>query len=132
LALRKKNGSKPFGEKEECNTSSSIDESTEFHFQKDTRFSQKDLPLPHLISTLTTSPSSDTLIEEESQVGVFSQLSRYKPGYSSSSIKLVSADVSPLDFEKIRLIGKGDVGRVYLVVCFFLKNIFCINKNIYI
>ncbi|KAH6571296.1 hypothetical protein BASA62_003947 [Batrachochytrium salamandrivorans] len=40
---------------------------------------------------------------------------RYKTSYSSNSIRLSSAEVSPNDFEKIRLIGKGDVGRVYLV-----------------
>lgn len=44
-----------------------------------------------------------------------SSLTRYKTSYSSSSVRLSTAEVSPSDFDKIRLVGKGDVGRVYLV-----------------
>ncbi|KAL2916919.1 serine/threonine protein kinase, AGC [Polyrhizophydium stewartii] len=40
---------------------------------------------------------------------------KYKTSYSSNSVRLASAEVTPSDFQKIRLIGKGDVGRVYLV-----------------
>lgn len=36
-------------------------------------------------------------------------------GYSRSSIKKSEAEVGPGDFEKIKLIGRGDVGKVYLV-----------------
>jgi hypothetical protein len=39
---------------------------------------------------------------------------KYKP--SSSAIRLQSAQVSELDFTKVKLIGRGDVGKVYLVV----------------
>ncbi|KAG5457753.1 MAG: hypothetical protein BJ554DRAFT_2155 [Olpidium bornovanus] len=35
--------------------------------------------------------------------------------YSSSSIKIRAAEVGPSDFVKIKLLGRGDVGRVYLV-----------------
>ncbi|PLW15864.1 hypothetical protein PCASD_19723 [Puccinia coronata f. sp. avenae] len=35
--------------------------------------------------------------------------------YSSNSIKVSKAEVGPESFEKIRLLGKGDVGKVYLV-----------------
>jgi len=35
--------------------------------------------------------------------------------YSRSSIKVGEAEVGPQDFEKIKLIGRGDVGKVYLV-----------------
>jgi hypothetical protein len=35
--------------------------------------------------------------------------------YSSNSIRVTSVSVGPSDFVKIRLLGKGDVGRVYLV-----------------
>ncbi|KAI8916005.1 kinase-like domain-containing protein [Gorgonomyces haynaldii] len=41
--------------------------------------------------------------------------SKYRTTYSSSSIKIEYNQVSPSDFEKIRLIGKGDVGKVFLV-----------------
>jgi len=35
--------------------------------------------------------------------------------YSSNSIKVSKSEVGPQSFEKIRLLGKGDVGKVYLV-----------------
>ncbi|KNZ56271.1 AGC protein kinase [Puccinia sorghi] len=35
--------------------------------------------------------------------------------YSSNSIKVSKSKVGPQSFEKIRLLGKGDVGKVYLV-----------------
>jgi protein-serine/threonine kinase len=43
-----------------------------------------------------------------------------KPGafrrtYSSNSIKIRNVEVGPGSFEKIKLLGKGDVGKVYLV-----------------
>lgn len=35
--------------------------------------------------------------------------------YSSNSIKVKDVEVSPASFDKIKIIGKGDVGKVYLV-----------------
>ncbi|VDB88118.1 BgtA-20787 [Blumeria graminis f. sp. tritici] len=35
--------------------------------------------------------------------------------YSSNSIKIRDVEVGPTSFDKIKLIGKGDVGKVYLV-----------------
>lgn len=35
--------------------------------------------------------------------------------YSSNSIKIRTVEVGPASFDKIKLIGKGDVGKVYLV-----------------
>ncbi|ORX57733.1 Pkinase-domain-containing protein [Piromyces finnis] len=35
--------------------------------------------------------------------------------YSSSSMKTSHSEVGPSDFEKIKLLGRGDVGKVYLV-----------------
>jgi hypothetical protein len=46
---------------------------------------------------------------------------KYKP--SSSAIRLQSAQVSESDFTKVKLIGRGDVGKVYLVVSFCLGSI---------
>lgn len=39
----------------------------------------------------------------------------FKRTYSSNSIKVREVEVGPSDFVKIRMLGKGDVGRVYLV-----------------
>ncbi|KAI5293428.1 serine/threonine protein kinase, AGC, partial [Ascosphaera acerosa] len=39
----------------------------------------------------------------------------YRRMYSSNSIKVRNVEVGPGSFEKIKLIGKGDVGKVYLV-----------------
>jgi hypothetical protein len=41
--------------------------------------------------------------------------SKYKISHSKSSIKLRNTQLAPSDFEKIQLIGKGDVGKVFLV-----------------
>ena len=39
----------------------------------------------------------------------------FRRTYSSNSIKVRTVEVGPSSFDKIRLIGKGDVGKVYLV-----------------
>lgn len=39
----------------------------------------------------------------------------FRRTYSSSSIKVSNVEVGPGSFDKIKLIGKGDVGKVYLV-----------------
>ncbi|KAJ3566017.1 hypothetical protein NP233_g7273 [Leucocoprinus birnbaumii] len=39
----------------------------------------------------------------------------FKRTYSSNSIKIREVEVGPSDFLKVRMLGKGDVGRVYLV-----------------
>jgi protein-serine/threonine kinase len=39
----------------------------------------------------------------------------FRRTYSSNSIKVRTVEVSPGSFDKIKLIGKGDVGKVYLV-----------------
>lgn len=41
--------------------------------------------------------------------------SAFRRTYSSNSIKRKTVEVTPSSFVKIRLLGKGDVGRVYLV-----------------
>ena len=42
-------------------------------------------------------------------------LLNFRRTYSSNSIKVRNVEVSPASFDKIKLIGKGDVGKVYLV-----------------
>lgn len=39
----------------------------------------------------------------------------FKRTYSSNSIKVRNVEVGPQSFDKIKLLGKGDVGKVYLV-----------------
>jgi protein-serine/threonine kinase len=39
----------------------------------------------------------------------------FRRTYSSNSIKTRSVEVTPSSFQKIKLLGKGDVGKVYLV-----------------
>jgi protein-serine/threonine kinase len=39
----------------------------------------------------------------------------FRRTYSSNSIKVRDVEVGPGSFDKIKLIGKGDVGKVYLV-----------------
>ncbi|KAK9322876.1 kinase-like domain-containing protein [Lipomyces orientalis] len=39
----------------------------------------------------------------------------FRRTYSSSSIKVGNVEVGPASFDKIKLLGKGDVGKVYLV-----------------
>ncbi|CAO3641928.1 unnamed protein product [Cunninghamella blakesleeana] len=53
--------------------------------------------------------STPTLLSQESQRKVFRRT------YSSASIKIKSLQVGPSSFVKIRMLGKGDVGKVYMV-----------------
>lgn len=43
------------------------------------------------------------------------QATAFRRTYSSNSIKVRNVEVGPASFDKIKLIGKGDVGKVYLV-----------------
>ncbi|KAL4919778.1 kinase-like domain-containing protein [Aspergillus aurantiobrunneus] len=57
-------------------------------------------------------PSSDklpTLTQVRTSSGGFRRT------YSSNSIKVRNVEVGPASFDKVKLIGKGDVGKVYLV-----------------
>lgn len=54
--------------------------------------------------------------EEHSRNSSLSTLTtKYKVSHSSNNVKMRSTEVGPSDFEKIKLIGKGDVGKVFLV-----------------
>jgi len=65
-----------------------------------------------------TSLSSDTLpvpgINGLSP-GKIREAAAFRRTYSSNSIKVRDVEVGPGSFDKIKLIGKGDVGKVYLV-----------------
>jgi protein-serine/threonine kinase len=47
--------------------------------------------------------------------GQIRQNAQFRRTYSSNSIKIRNVEVGPSSFDKIKLIGKGDVGKVYLV-----------------
>ena len=57
-------------------------------------------------------PNSDGKIPSPGQLR---QSIAFRRTYSSNSIKVREVEVGPASFDKIKLIGKGDVGKVYLV-----------------
>jgi serine/threonine protein kinase len=64
-------------------------------------------------STLSISHSNDTLVDVDD---TFEHL--HLPKYSKKlnpNIHPIHPNLNPRDFKKIKLIGKGDVGKVYLV-----------------
>lgn len=78
-------------------------------------------PLAHNAST-----SMLALVDAKTTNGATDQLGALQPPnlrnavafrrtYSSNSIKVRNVEVGPSSFDKIKLIGKGDVGKVYLV-----------------
>lgn len=56
----------------------------------------------------------DGKIPSPGQIRASSQAA-FRRTYSSNSIKVRNVEVGPGSFDKIKLIGKGDVGKVYLV-----------------
>lgn len=57
-------------------------------------------------------PNADGKIPSPGQIR---QSIAFRRTYSSNSIKVREVEVGPGSFDKIKLIGKGDVGKVYLV-----------------
>ncbi|KAG0234900.1 serine/threonine protein kinase, AGC [Actinomortierella wolfii] len=77
-------------------------------------------------TTTTVSPSGYSTHEKQGlhlsipkspngSVNDVRRLGTFRRTYSSNSIKVKSVEVTPSSFVKIRLLGKGDVGKVYLV-----------------
>ena len=65
-------------------------------------------------------PGSPQLLASPDSTGLPSpgsirQNAAFRRTYSSNSIKVRNVEVGPGSFDKIKLIGKGDVGKVYLV-----------------
>ncbi|CAG8593254.1 13210_t:CDS:10 [Ambispora gerdemannii] len=48
-------------------------------------------------------------------ISEFKRSGTFRRTYSSNSIKVKSVEVGPSSFRKVKLLGKGDVGKVYLV-----------------
>src|SRR5271170_7176279 len=54
-------------------------------------------------------------IRDQERPGRLQKTGAFRRTYSSNSIKVRNVEVGPSSFEKIKLLGKGDVGKVYLV-----------------
>lgn len=54
-------------------------------------------------------------IKDHDRPGRLQKTGAFRRTYSSNSIKVRNVEVGPSSFEKIKLLGKGDVGKVYLV-----------------
>ena len=67
------------------------------------------LSIPKGSGAMGAMEGQSTLSLRRGSVGTFRRT------YSSNSIKKKSVEVTPSSFVKIRLLGKGDVGKVYLV-----------------
>jgi protein-serine/threonine kinase len=72
-----------------------------------------------MVETLPTGSDSQLLSVEAGgsipSPGQIRQSAAFRRTYSSNSIKVRNVEVGPGSFDKIKLIGKGDVGKVYLV-----------------
>ncbi|KAK5165403.1 serine/threonine protein kinase, AGC [Saxophila tyrrhenica] len=75
------------------------------------------------LSMVETMPQNDDLLPVPGIPGIEGKLTpgkirnsvAFRRTYSSNSIKVRNVEVGPSSFDKIKLIGKGDVGKVYLV-----------------
>ena len=73
------------------------------------------------LSMLETVPQNGSLLPVPSINGLPTSPGKlrnsiaFRRTYSSNSIKIRNVEVGPSSFDKIKLIGKGDVGKVYLV-----------------
>lgn len=70
------------------------------------------------LGMVTQQNGTQTPISSASQIpspGQIRQSIAFRRTYSSNSIKVRDVEVGPSSFDKIKLIGKGDVGKVYLV-----------------
>jgi len=68
------------------------------------------------LSSLT---DDKVLCNSKSQQIINSNEKTFRRCYSSSSMRTSHSEVGPSNFEKIKLLGRGDVGKVYLVVKYY-------------
>lgn len=69
-----------------------------------------------MLETVPMSSSPDLLpVPGVPNIGKIRSAAAFRRTYSSNSIKVRNVEVGPGSFDKIKLIGKGDVGKVYLV-----------------
>ncbi|KAJ9501486.1 serine/threonine protein kinase, AGC [Exophiala xenobiotica] len=73
-------------------------------------------PKLSMVATADGSPTSSSKAGLKIPLpGQIRQSVAFRRTYSSNSIKVRNVEVGPGSFDKIKLIGKGDVGKVYLV-----------------
>ena len=73
------------------------------------------MPKLSLVGSESTMPAKVSDISKIPTPGQIRQSVAFRRTYSSNSIKVRNVEVGPSSFDKIKLIGKGDVGKVYLV-----------------
>jgi protein-serine/threonine kinase len=71
-------------------------------------------PTADMITT-ESKPTGYLLPVPQTKDQIFQKPGSFRRTYSSNSIKVRNVQVGPQSFEKIKLLGKGDVGKVYLV-----------------
>lgn len=102
----------------ECNMYSPEKSNSKRHRQKSSTGSTG-IPTSLLVPFSPPTPSSATSNSNSSSSPSASRSransKSYNRNYSSSSIKVRDVEVGPGSFEKIKLLGQGDVGKVYLV-----------------
>ncbi|RUP45486.1 Serine/threonine-protein kinase nrc-2 [Jimgerdemannia flammicorona] len=69
----------------------------------------------YLSSKSTRSSSPAQLTRSNTSITSLSKIKSFRRTYSANSIKIRAVEVGPSSFQKIKLLGKGDVGKVYLV-----------------
>lgn len=81
------------------------------------QIAEKSPSLPPSTSSLLAPPSPNMSSSLSLNNGGLAGSPRaaFRRTYSSSSIRVRNLDVGPASFQKIRMLGKGDVGKVYLV-----------------
>ena len=72
-------------------------------------------PKLSMVATEKSAPAMPTSPAKIPTPGQIRQSIAFRRTYSSNSIKVRNVEVGPSSFDKIKLIGKGDVGKVYLV-----------------
>jgi len=116
----KKNSSKSSGSDREKSTSSSTRSSSAKQPSADTT----DSPTRSRSSPTIANKSPSLLAPPSPNPGTISlnngglagsPRAAFRRTYSSSSIRVRNREVGPSSFQKIKLLGKGDVGKVYLV-----------------
>lgn len=91
--------------------------------------SLKQLASDHTSSTITTeSEKVDSLNSHIGEINISkSTVNNSSRNYSSNSIRVTDVQVGPQSFEKLKLLGKGDVGKVYLVREKTSKNLYAMK-----
>ncbi|KAI7848242.1 kinase-like domain-containing protein [Circinella umbellata] len=70
---------------------------------------------PSIAESLSSNNSNSSSGTSTMSVPAIQRLRPCRRTYSSSSIKVKKVEVGPSSFTKVRMLGKGDVGKVYMV-----------------